>query len=63
MIGADKVFAVTALYSNGGTRAFPPVPRGEALRLMRGALKYDRAATFDVQGPLPAPARVKGQWN
>lgn len=63
MIRPDTVFVVTAHYSTGGVRAFPPVAKGEALRLMRGALKYDRGASFDVQGPMPAPARVKGVWN
>lgn len=62
MIGG-KVFAVTAHYSHGGSRAFDPAPRSEALRLMRGALKYDRDTTFTVEGPMPAKARVAGQWN
>lgn len=53
-----KVFTVTAHYGSGSTRTLPDAPRSEALRFMRGCLKYDARATFTVQGPhRPAPAR------
>lgn len=62
MIG-ERVFTVTAHYTGGGERTFADLPRTEALRRMRGALKYDKGATFTVAGPHPAPTRLAGVWN
>lgn len=62
MRGAS-LFTVTAHYASGACRTFPNLPRSEALSRMRGALTQDGAATFTVEGPHPAPARLKGIWH